>query len=860
MDLSSRWDRFAGFFILLLAIAAMTGCLPLHTGNTAAQSGTFSAASTTLDFGTAVVGTTTQVTDTLTNGSADMVTVSSASSSNASFQLMTPAPPFTLSPGQSATLAIAFSPKAKGKPAGNISVNTSGGDKIDIAVSGSAVAPGQLAASPGSLTFGSVGVGQSQAKAVTLSNSGGTSVTVSQASVSSGAFSISGLTLPVTIDAGQSAAFNVVFAPKSAGAINGSVTLNGVSSLTMKSKKHSAGAQDTAPASLALSVSGDGITPGQLTAAPASVSFGNVTTGSTQSQTVTLTNSGGTSASISQASVTGAGLSISGLTLPLSLGAGQSASFQLTFSPTSAGTVSGGLTITSTANNANLSMAVTGTGVAPGALVLNPGNVSFGSVTVGSSQSQPVTITNSGGSSVTITKATAAGAGFSINGLPTPLTLTPGQSSSFTVAFAPQAAGSATGSVAFTSNLAAVSLGLTGTGQAVGTLGANPASVAFGSVQVGNNQAQTITLTNSGSSSVTISQVSASGSGFSLSGISTPLTLGAGSSTTFTATFNPNAAGAVTGSVAITSTASNPSLNVGLSGTGVTAATLAASPTSIGFGSVQVGNTQSQTERLTNSGGTVLHIATATVTGTGFSTNGLSVPTTLNAGQSLTFTVTFTPSGGGAANGSLTLTADGSVPNLSVALSGTGTTPGQLSVSPATANFGSVTVGANQKQSGSLTASGASVTISSVSSSDPEFTLTGLSLPVTLAAGQSAPFTWTFAPQASGAASATITFTSNATNPPVTAALTGTGTAAPQHTVSLSWAASTSTVVGYNVYRGTQSGGPYAVLNSAADASTTYTDSTVQAGQTYYYVVTAVDSSGNESVNSNQAQAVVPTP
>jgi hypothetical protein len=299
---------------------------------------------------------------------------------------------------------------------------------------------------------------------------------------------------------------------------------------------------------------------------------------------------------------------------------------------------------------------------------------------------------------------------------------------------------------------------------------------------------------------------------------------------------------------------------VGLSGTGVTAATLAASPTSIGFGSVQVGNTQSQSERLTNSGGSVLHIATATVTGAGFATSGLNVPTTLNAGQSLTFTVTFTPSSGGAANGSLTLTADGSVPNLTVALSGTGATPGQLSVSPATANFGSVTVGANQKQSGSLTASGASVTVTSVSSSNPEFTLTGLPLPVTVAAGQTAPFTWTFAPQASGAASATITFTSNAANPPVTAALTGTGTAAPQHTVSLSWVASTSTVVGYNVYRGTQSGGPYAVLNSAADAATTYTDSTVQAGQTYYYVVTAVDSSGNESVNSNQAQAVVPTP
>jgi fibronectin type 3 domain-containing protein len=67
-------------------------------------------------------------------------------------------------------------------------------------------------------------------------------------------------------------------------------------------------------------------------------------------------------------------------------------------------------------------------------------------------------------------------------------------------------------------------------------------------------------------------------------------------------------------------------------------------------------------------------------------------------------------------------------------------------------------------------------------------------------------------------------------------------------------------VAGYNVYRGTQAGGPYSVITSGPDASTSYTDNAVQAGQTYYYVVTAVDGSGNESVNSNQVQAVIPTP
>ncbi len=228
----------------------MVGCLALQS-NQSTSSGTVSVASTNLDLGTAVVGFAAQATDTLTNGSSDTVTIASVTSSNSSFQMMTPATPFMLAPGQTASLAIAFKPKSAGKPTGKISVSTNGGGTIDIAVSGNAVVAGTLAASPGSLTFGNVGVGQSAAKAVTLTNSGGTSVTVSQASVSSGAFSISGLTLPVTIDAGQSAAFNVVFAPKSAGAVSGNVTINGVSSLSAKSKKTSSKANDTAPASVA---------------------------------------------------------------------------------------------------------------------------------------------------------------------------------------------------------------------------------------------------------------------------------------------------------------------------------------------------------------------------------------------------------------------------------------------------------------------------------------------------------------------------------------------------------------------------------------------------------------------------------
>jgi fibronectin type 3 domain-containing protein len=84
--------------------------------------------------------------------------------------------------------------------------------------------------------------------------------------------------------------------------------------------------------------------------------------------------------------------------------------------------------------------------------------------------------------------------------------------------------------------------------------------------------------------------------------------------------------------------------------------------------------------------------------------------------------------------------------------------------------------------------------------------------------------------------------------------------ATPQqaHSAALSWTASTSTVSGYNVYRGTVSGGPYTLINPSLVTGLSYTDTTVQNGLTYYYVTTAVDSSGVQSVDSNQVTAVIP--
>ncbi len=74
----------------------------------------------------------------------------------------------------------------------------------------------------------------------------------------------------------------------------------------------------------------------------------------------------------------------------------------------------------------------------------------------------------------------------------------------------------------------------------------------------------------------------------------------------------------------------------------------------------------------------------------------------------------------------------------------------------------------------------------------------------------------------------------------------------------LSCTANTSTVAGYYVYRGSQSGGPYVRVNSTPVALTSYSDTNVPGVQTVHYAVTAVDASGIESLFSDEAKAVLP--
>jgi hypothetical protein len=328
----------------------------------------------------------------------------------------------------------------------------------------------------------------------------------------------------------------------------------------------------------------------------------------------------------------------------------------------------------------------------------------------------------------------------------------------------------------------------------------------------------------------------------------TPVTTTADSGSPFDVVVS-NTAGTVTSSSATLTV--NP----------VPAPAIQLSPMSFNFGNAVVGTNLSQVLIIKNIGTAILTITQVTETGSAFSVSGYSLPLNVNAGQQTTVTVAFQPTAVGATSGNISMVSNAPTSPTSVALAGTGIAATlTLGISPTSLSFGNVTTGTSSAtQNVTITNTGNSnVSISQINLSGAGYSMMGGSAPVTLTPSQNLTLTVQFSPTTAGVANGSISIVSNASGSPATVSLSGTGVAPVQHSVMLAWNASTSTVSGYNVYRSTVSGTSYVKINPSLVTVLTYTDSTVQSGTTYFYVTTAVDSSGNESVHSNEVSASIP--
>lgn len=381
----------------------------------------------------------------------------------------------------------------------------------------------------------------------------------------------------------------------------------------------------------------------------------------------------------------------------------------------------------------------------------------------------------------------------------------------------------------------------------------SPIRLMFGTVVLGTSETEVVVVRNGGSTSTTVSTISVSGSDFKVHGPSLPVVLAAGGRLALEVRFAPTTTGFEHEEITITEESSNQT-RLGVAGLGVKSESLNAVPSSLSFGQVAVGTKAELSVVLTNKHSWIETVKNAYTMSPGFYAQGPKPPFTVAPGKSVTFRVTFAPRSAGLQGAGLFIAG----PAVDIPIIGIGTTPtvATLSVAPSTLSFGSVDVGSSSKQSLILGAPSGGITVFSAASSNSQFTIAGATFPLTISAGKSTNVDVVFSPTTSGASSGKLTFASNASDSQVSEPLTGIGVVA-QYSVQLSWNASTSSVAGYNVYRGTVAG-RYSKINTALDPNTAYTDSTAVSGTTYYYAATAVSSSGQESSYSAPLKVVIP--
>ena len=216
---------------------------------------------------------------------------------------------------------------------------------------------------------------------------------------------------------------------------------------------------------------GPGTAPSaNVSATPTSAVFTNVPIGVSNTQTIQLRNTTTSSALISGLATQGAGFGTSGLTVPLTLAAGGTSRFNVTFSPTSTGTFNGTLTLSVKGTSSGVVIPLTGSAVAATRLLsASPASLNFGNVAMGGFTTSNISLVNQGNSNLTVQSVSASGTGFSGSGVSGGTVIAPGQTAVLAVEFAPTKTGSATGTIAISSNAtngSTSTIPVTGTGVA----------------------------------------------------------------------------------------------------------------------------------------------------------------------------------------------------------------------------------------------------------------------------------------------------------------------------------------------------------------------------------------------------------
>ena len=457
--------------------------------------------------------------------------------------------------GSSCAIQVEFIPSALGPSSGSLTLfaNILGG-QLQAWLEGTGTPSGTVTLSPNPLSFGSVEIGSSLELSATVSNTSSTSIPITSLTIT-GPFAIATNSCGATaLAASADCQIQVSFNPTSAEQATGTLTMVDVS-----------GTQSIELTGIGLNAPTDALSATTL-------SFPATQTGLVSSQqTVTLANSGGVPLTAISVSVS-SGFNLSN-NCTTQLAANSSCALQVQFAPTAAGAQSGVLTVSDILRTQTV--ALSGTGLAPGVIGLSPLSLTFANQQPGvASAPQTITVTNSGGATIAnldFAFTGAASAGYSLGTVTCGETLAAGASCTAQVIFTPSCVGSAASALNISSStrgVQAVSVSLNGSSAISTGVTANPSTVAFGVAGIGQSStAQAVTIANTTGYALSSLSLSVTGP-FSLARNTCTATLAAGASCAASVVFSPTAAGPVAGALNIASAAMVSPITVALNGTG----------------------------------------------------------------------------------------------------------------------------------------------------------------------------------------------------------------------------------------------------------------------------------------------------
>ena len=508
---------------------------------------------------------------------------------------------------------------------------------------------------------------------------------------------------------------------------------------------------------------GDPAPPPRISVDPRSVDFGTVRLGENVERTITVRNTGTGALVVAAIHSSDPAFSIGGDTsFRVEPGASRTVSVQL--AATTAGPLQAQLDIQSNdGSEPSVLVALSVSIVGVPEIAVEPGQMNFGSVNLGESGQQTLTVRNTGSAELAVTSIQCSEPAFAVQG-DTAFQLQPGGSQDLGVLFTPTAVGEQQANLTIQSSDTqhpTVTIPLSGTAVGISNIAVEPARLDFGEVTVGQSAQLTLAVRNTGTAVLNVSAVESSAAAFAVDG-DTVFQLQPGASRDLPVVFAPTTVGEKQASLTIRSDdIDEPSVTVALSGTALGSPRIAVEPVPLDFGSVALGASDQRSVAVQNTGSAVLDVSAVESSGPEFVVDS-AVSFQVDPGASMAVQITFTPTEPGSREATLTIRSnDIERTAVTVPLVGTAVGVPRISVEPVSIDFGQVPLGESAQRSLQVRNDGTGrLTVSSIESSDPSVVVQGeTAFELEPAAVRS--LTLTFSPTALGTVQASLSVRSD---------------------------------------------------------------------------------------------------